>query len=283
MRRKVAMASSFSQLLILQRLQELDRHDPQRKLFGANSHQYRLHPPVAHSDVAAFEAKYNVTLPDDYRVFITEIGNGGAGPYYGLFPFGEHDDNADGTRPWQDGDLVGDLSAAFVHADAWNVPQSFWEKSPDVGADTSPDDEDVLWEAWDEELKEHYWNPTVMNGAIPLCHRGCALRQWLVIKGPQRGFVWNDDRADEAGVYPLRDDQGRQLTFADWYMAWLTNADRAKETSPVQTLNVRGTARQLRADWVQLFLLICVGLAAFAAYLAIRVALGYSLPGDRMR
>ena len=47
-------------------------------------------------------------------------------------------------------------------------------------------------EAWDRELEAHYWDPAIMNGAIPICHKGCALRQWLVIHGEQRGFVWDD-------------------------------------------------------------------------------------------
>ena len=60
-----------------------------------------------------------------------------------------------------------------------------------------------------------------MNGAIPICHLGCAYRQWLVINGEQRGYVWCDERVDDKGVYPLRDEGGMQTTFADWYMTWL--------------------------------------------------------------
>lgn len=33
-----------------------------------------------------FEARYNVKLPPEYVFFITQVGNGGAGPYYGLYP-----------------------------------------------------------------------------------------------------------------------------------------------------------------------------------------------------
>jgi hypothetical protein len=60
-----------------------------------------------------------------------------------------------------------------------------------------------------------------MNGAILICHKGCALRQWLVINGEQRGFVWNDHRADNEGIAPVLDQTGNPITFADWYMEWL--------------------------------------------------------------
>jgi hypothetical protein len=73
-------------------------------------------------------------------------------------------------------------------------------------------------------LEVHYWNPAVMNGAIPICHLGCALRQWLVIHGEQPGFVWNDDRADDAGIAPLLDQAGNPVTFSDWYMGWLKDS-----------------------------------------------------------
>ncbi len=35
------------------------------------------------------EADFNIKLPDDYVYFLTEIGNGGAGPYYGLYSLDE--------------------------------------------------------------------------------------------------------------------------------------------------------------------------------------------------
>jgi hypothetical protein len=78
-----------------------------------------------------------------------------------------------------------------------------------------------LYEAWDKVLEEHYWIPHIMNGAISICHIGCALRQWLVVSGDQQGFVWDDFRADDAGIAPVIDSAGKPLTFAHWYMSWL--------------------------------------------------------------
>jgi len=220
----------FEKAAILAALSALDRKDPRRKVFGAVSHQYRLNPPLRVRTIEAFEQKHQVTLPEDYRYFLTAVGNGGAGPYYGLFRFGEHDDGHDFCK-WAQGHMVGDLTKAFPHARAWNLPRSFWAKQPEPGPETPLEEEDRLNEGWDKQLEQHYWKPDLMNGAIPICHLGCALRQWLVINGPQKGFVWCDDRADDRGIYPLRNASGKRLTFAAWYLAWLQNPKVAMEAS----------------------------------------------------
>ena len=64
-----------------------------------------------------------------------------------------------------------------------------------------------------------------MRGAIPICHRGCALRQWLVVQGPLKGTIWDDDRVDRKGIRPLLDEHGRRVTFAAWYLSWLEQAN----------------------------------------------------------
>jgi hypothetical protein len=173
----------------------------------------------------AFEERHGIRLPGDYKSFITEIGDGGAGPSYGLFPFGQQDSGW-GLCSWEEGDLIGDPSRPFPHADAWNLPDSFWRDMPRPPPDLPPEEEDRLMEAWDELMDENYWNPAVMDGAIPICHLGCAYRQWLVINGEQEGQVWCDDRADDAGIRPLLDSDGRRVTFSAWYMTWLEEASR---------------------------------------------------------
>ena len=87
-------------------------------------------------------------------------------------------------------------------------------------------------EAWDRELEAHYWNPAIMDGAIPICHKGCALRQWLVIHGEQRGSIWDDHRADHAGIAPVLGESGEPVTFAGWYMAWLDDTLGMKNDLP---------------------------------------------------
>ncbi len=214
------MDPSFNRGDIFRLLEELDRKDPERQLFGSGAHEYRLFPPLPESEVIEFEEKHQVSLPEDYRFFVTEVGNGGAGPYYGVFQFGEEDDGH-GFCKWENGFLVGDLSKPFPHEDDWNLPDSFWRQQPDPGPEISVEEEDRLMAAWDRELEEKYWHPGIMNGAIPICHLGCARRHWLVIKGGQRGIVWCDYRVDYKGLRPCRGPDRKPMNFSDWYMYWL--------------------------------------------------------------
>jgi len=222
------MPKTLDKSTIVQRLVDLDRRDRRRRVFGAASHQYKLNPPLPVSVVEAFEERHGLTLPEDYRLFMTEIGNGGAGPYYGVLRFGKDDED----RDWEGGWLVGDPSKPFPHTTAWNLPKSFWDGEPCPPPGTPLEEEDRLMEAWHKVLEEHYWNSAIMNGAIPICHKGCGLLQWLVIYGEQRGFIWDDLRADDAGITPVLKPSGEPVTFSNWYMGWFDDSMRGKGKMP---------------------------------------------------
>ncbi len=67
-------------------VQQAEKADPQYEIFGASSHRYQLYPVLSVQAVEAYEAKYNIKLPSEYKFFITYVGNGGAGPDYGIDP-----------------------------------------------------------------------------------------------------------------------------------------------------------------------------------------------------
>jgi hypothetical protein len=186
------------------------RGSPYRdRVFGASLHRFQFNPVLTEADVAHFEDCFRVRLPTEYRRFLTEVGNGGAGPYYGLFPLGMMDE-ADGHVPWEKvGGLVGDPAVPFPHTDEWN-------------GEFDPDEEGVTDEAV-AAAEAANWSPALVSGAIPICHRGCALRDWLVVSGPLAGEVWHDARVDWGGLRPVTVD-GRRDSFLSWYRRWLEEA-----------------------------------------------------------
>ena len=215
----------FDKQTIFATLQARQRRERAREELGQpvaycwQAHHYLLNPPLEPVVVESFEKQHGISLPEDYKQFITTIGNGGAGPHYGLFPFGEYDDG----RKWDDGRFVGDVGQPFPFVEAWNLPQSFWDQEPHPPPETPIEEEDRMMAAWGKLVDEHYLDPKITNGAIPLCHRGCGLYLWLIVNGARRGYVWNDYRADHAGLSPLLNDQGEPVTFSDWYLEWLSS------------------------------------------------------------
>ena len=79
-------------------LEQARRIDPRLEMFGASNHQYRLGLPVDLTFVRSIEEEYHFQFPEDYVQFITEVGDGGAGPGYGLYPFGYYSTEAESTK-----------------------------------------------------------------------------------------------------------------------------------------------------------------------------------------
>src|SRR5215831_15731299 len=185
------------------------------KVFGADSHQFLLNGPLAESVVLTFERKHRIQLPVDYRSFLTTIGNGGAGPFYGVFPLGYMDGVGSAIQTWNEhDDFIGVLSEPYPLAAEWNDLAGM----PPAGLlDDDPEEYDRLF----DQFERKYWNSSMMNGAIPICHQGCALRIWLVIAGERAGQLWHDRRSDYKGVAPLLLQDGSVASFSRWYSEWL--------------------------------------------------------------
>lgn len=184
-------------------------------IFGAERHGFELNPVLTEKEVQWFEKKYKIKLPLDYREFLLIVGNGGAGPA-DFFKLGEVDDGFD-YEVWKEGEgLVGILSKPFPHTSAWNDLIG----KPTEKEEENAEDEDEL-EKRIEEFDEKYQDNKHINGAIPICHLGCANRLYLVVNGIEKGNIWCDDRADYEGVFPLTTNGLERVSFYQWYLDWL--------------------------------------------------------------
>jgi hypothetical protein len=209
-------------------LREADRN---LAVFGANGHNYKLRPCVDEVKVVEFECRYSVRLPDDYRRFLIELGNGGAGPYYGILGLDELYE----TRE----DYWNDLSKPFSYRHQWIGPPDLL-KAINEEDPNEVDDEDRRG-----KLIDQYWQVATRDGSISICEYGCALRFLLVLKGPEFGRIWFDATPDMAGYSPVAVDLAapvqrygkwcitdqdtpveRRVGFAQWYQCWLDWACR---------------------------------------------------------
>lgn len=185
------------------------------QVFGSDSHRFEMNPVLSENEIQRFEAKHGISLPTDFRMFLLHVGRGGAGPAYGLFNLGEIDDGW-GFSKWENrNSMVGSLRSPFPYKKAWNDLSG----RPDSALAESDEDE---YYRLQEAFERRYYQP--VDGAIPICHLGCALRQWLVVSGDEFGNVWNDNTADYDGFEPEKHGKDIRIGFFRWYRRWLDDA-----------------------------------------------------------
>jgi hypothetical protein len=156
--------------------------------FGVEEHEFTLGAPLSESAVAEFEERHEIVLPPEYRLFVTELGDGGAGPGYHLSRLGE----SCGT-----GCRSGHLT----------------RPSPYLPGPRYLDD----WE-------QRYEDPPgpdrmFLPGTLNIAGHGCTLVTRLVVTGPARGRLLNLDIDGPVGPYVVED-----TDFLTWYERWLDEA-----------------------------------------------------------
>lgn len=143
-----------------------------------NGKPWYLPPTLTERQVAKFECAQGIRLPEDYRHYLLNVA--GAPPGY--------------ARGYGLGDCLeehakyGDfLQTPFPHSQGWNE----WER------DDYDDDRHVA-------------------GSLLLTHEGCTHYIRLVVTGPMRGTVWEDDRGATGGIVPITNAAGEPKTFKEW-------------------------------------------------------------------
>lgn len=219
-----------------ERVQALAGKPASAKVFGSLGHRFSLDERLTSSDVAHLEAQIGAALPEDYRAFLLQVGAGGAGPAYGVFPVRL----IQGRWRWEgDGGDLANLSRLAepfpCHGpDPEQVSALLMERPEEENFEEIEDFDDAI-EAWDGRWEPVMFSPDRTVGAVVISTIGCAARQWLIISGPERGRIWSDDRADDVDLAPLLDESGEPMTFTSWYLAWLEASERQ-----VLSLSTRG-------------------------------------------
>jgi hypothetical protein len=202
---------------------------------GEREHRFRLLPPLTEPEVWAYEERNGIRLPEDYRLFITRLGNGGAGPYYGVQPLDPAVRDPQIAQPYLFG--PDDLCASYGLVDLGPL-------------------------AWRHELmrndhQDGYWEQTA--GAVWLCRQEQARwayheygEPWtlLVVSGAGHGRLVTIER-DEGRFAPI---YHPAPDFLGWYEEWLdTRATRRGEGNdlgrPGEATTVRDHPDEEEALW----------------------------------
>ena len=194
-------------LRIQQKLAQAKAADKNLEVFGADAHQYHLNPPISEAEVLAFEEKYGVSLPEDYRAFVQTIGDANAqkldtmaGPYFGLYAFGTSLDS-----------LLYEKTETYLKAPCNLSPdmtQEEWEALSDPL---------LFSEEEEEEDDDKYFAELakVFGGLLPLGSQGCTYEHALVLNGKYAGRVVNVDLDLAQPKFAF------EANFLDWYERYL--------------------------------------------------------------
>ncbi|GGG38739.1 hypothetical protein GCM10011344_44560 [Dokdonia pacifica] len=177
------------------------------EVFGATSHQYVLDTPILTNELSNFENTYNITLPKAYKLFLTEIGNGGleyknsvvgnsgAGPDYGIFKLG---------HPFH---FIVEPSSKYLEKEPFfneNTTVEKWEGIQDKMDDNISDED------YDKEIAEAY------SGILNIGYSGCSGYLGIVINGKNKGrLVVTYDQIEYCPSF------FEENNFLDWYENWL--------------------------------------------------------------
>jgi len=197
---------------IIDKLAMLRAADPECQFFGTFRHGYELNPPVDAATVARAEELAGAPLPAEYRDFLTGVGDGGAGPYYGLLPLAEALDKAEAATLARDSPLVDDIDFAVLLGMPGTWPEHFEREAGD------PD-----YAARFHAAHTRYRRPPWSCGRLPLADSGCAEWVGLVVRGSSPGTVWHDQIAASRGIFRVA------KGFLEWYHDWLDDTlDRVR-------------------------------------------------------
>lgn len=185
-------------LPIKEKIDFLKRYDRNYQIFGSEKHKYILREPLSEAAIADFEDTFKVKLPGDYRNFINTIGNGGAGPGYGLFPL------TDNEKSYQNKFL----SSQFLLKEDFDAAL-YEEQIPCDCLDCKVcDKKDIclLCEVEKDTFKYQL-------GTLAVCFSGCTYYSRLVMDGQMRGEIWSESEGE--GLKRI------QRGFLTWYENWL--------------------------------------------------------------
>lgn|GEM_PF-951979 len=207
------------------KLDQLSNTDAKRELFGAATHQYRLNPVLRTEQVRTFETEHQVQLPEDYVAFLTLIGDGGAGPFYGLRPL-ETTRICFFDHTGQEDHQYFDLARPFPHTRKWNM---------EAALEAVDDQLEAAYEAGNEKLEEQLFEKKWDlisgtehdQGRLYLADYGCGVQVSLIVNGKEKGHMWTDARINDGGIYPSTElGNSDKISFLNWYERWLDNGLR---------------------------------------------------------
>ena len=169
---------------------------------------FRPGKKLTDAEVEAWERRFKVRLPTEYRQFVQQIGHGVSGHYVALHPLDK--------RSMEDATDRKNLYKPFKWDNAFN-PREWINPCDEEGVVCDADDQFLCFE---------------LPGALYVCHHGCGICSFIVVTGNCTGQVWLDSQADGEGFTPVLNSKGERVGFLEWYQQWLDKSIASLSSSP---------------------------------------------------
>lgn len=203
--------------------------EAERRARGRAPYGYPTFEPVlTPAELVEVEAQLGVSLPDEYRTFLAEVGAGGPGPALNLTSL----HRVDGKWGWiwesEDQPWLLDPSGPFVETEDWADQQTATLRAAGYEPTTRDVDDDYLddYRKVFGDAGEEVWVLERGRGAIHISDNGCGMTGWLIVVGPHRGELRDRDCAVNPPFEPYVDANGNRHTFRSWYLEWLEQRER---------------------------------------------------------
>lgn len=181
--------------VIIRKLKAASEKDSEREIFGTSSHQYKVNPPLSISELVQWQSEHGITLPSCYVQFLTEIGNGGAGPYYGMYTL------TDATSYTEKEAMT---AKCILYP---NMDKEEWNKL----IDPLINEEDISDCEYDAVSNK------VLGGMLNIGTQGCEYEMYLVLEGEYKGkIVYTSSFYEDYPFFFVY-----EANFLDWYERWL--------------------------------------------------------------
>lgn len=180
---------------IKMKLKQASRKDSKHKIFGASLHKYKIQEPIPYAKLVEWQTENKVVLPESYARFLTEIGNGGAGPYYGMY-------SLEKATSYTESDAMNMQCVLYP-----NMDKEEWNRL------TEPlnSDEDISDSEYDAAHNK------VLGGMLCIGTQGCEYDMYLVLEGEHTGkVVYTSDFHPNIPFFFVYEDN-----FLNWYERWL--------------------------------------------------------------
>lgn len=170
---------------------------------GFGGHGLRLSRPVGRAKVERLEAEHAIRLPEDYRAFLLEVGNSGAGPGYGLWGLSDwwgFMDCWDNTPPAGPRPRVSKPRRSYLASPCPIRPGVYYGKGWAVEPKECAEALGLDWAPW--------------QGSVMIAHHGCEDHDNLIVSGPGRGRIVQLSIPGIAPSFVPYPD------FLSWYESW---------------------------------------------------------------